>query len=164
MSRLYCALVVLMVTLFATACQETKPPAKQPSDTPVDTPATPSAPTTTKTKTARMQEIEQLIVGDWIEDSVAFKRNYNMPPPLAKNTRVRYQEDGYVYIPGVLLNKSVWDRWEIVNDTTLHVIKRENAGIRVFVIDNISSDAIEYRIKLPQMERKVRLIPFTGTD
>lgn len=110
------------------------------------------------TKTPTMTKIEQILIGDWIEDSIAFKLTYNSPPPPVQNTRVRYQEDGYVYIPGVLLSKEHWDKWEVANDTTLHIIKRQGYGVREFIIDSISQDVIKYRFKTPSLERKVRLM------
>lgn len=124
-------------------------------------PKNPTTNTETIKKTSNnptVEEIKQILIGDWIEDSVAFKETYNMPPPPAKNTLVRYQEDGFVYIPGVLLTEENWDKWEVANDTTLHIIKRQGHGVRVFIIDSISQDVIKYRLQLPPHERKIRLM------
>ena len=109
-------------------------------------------------KTDRMLEIEQLVIGDWIEDSIEFKKNYNMPPPPANNTRVRYQEDGYVYIPGVLLTKENWDTWKILNDSTLVIHKRRDNGTRTFIIDSIGRNEIYYRILWGTNYRKIKLL------
>ncbi|MDC0230805.1 hypothetical protein OAK19_02475 [Aureispira] len=108
--------------------------------------------------TDRMKEIRQILIGDWIEDSLEFKRVYNMPPPPVQNTRVRYQEDGYVYIPDVLLTKEQWDTWEIANDSTLHIIKRQGYGTRVFLIDSITKNMVKYRLQIPPHERKIKLL------
>ena len=115
----------------------------------------------TKIVTERMKEIREILIGDWLEDSIEFKRVYpgHRPPPV-QNTRVRYQEDGYVYIPGVLLTKEHWDTWEIANDSTLHIIKRQDYGTRVFFIDTITPNMVKYRLQVPEhkYERKIKLL------
>lgn len=129
------------------------------SSTETEATTTNNHPATSPTNvTPKMEEIKQILIGDWIEDSVEFKRNYNMPPPPVQNTRVRYQEDGFIYIPGVLLAEEHWDKWEVANDTTLHIIKRKGYGVRVCILDSIGQDAIKYRMQTPTMVRKVKLI------
>lgn len=54
-----------------------------------------------------MLKIKQILNRDWIKDSIAFKKNYHTLSRPAKNTYVRYQEDGYVYIFDVLLTKKL---------------------------------------------------------
>ncbi len=117
--------------------------------------------TTDKPKTvatARMEEIRNILIGDWIEDSLEFKRNYNMPPPPVQNTRIRYQEDGHVYIPDVLLTKENWDTWEISNDSTLLIHKRQGNGTLVFKIDEINENVVYYRLQWGENERKIKLL------
>lgn len=109
-------------------------------------------------KTDKMLQIEEILIGDWIEDSIEFKKNYNMPPPPVQNTRVRYQKDGYVYIPDVLLTKENWDKWEVANDTTLLIHKRQNNGTLRFIIDDIQQNEIYYRLEWGQHFRKIKLI------
>jgi hypothetical protein len=110
-----------------------------------------------QTITPKMEEIKAILIGDWIEDSTEFKRVYNIPPPPVQNTRVRYQEDGFVYIPGVQLTNIHWDKWEVANDSTLHIIKRDGYGTRLFMIDSISQNYVKYRLLLPPHERKITL-------
>lgn len=107
----------------------------------------------------QLQSIRAKLIGDWEEDSMAFKKEYKMPPPPAQNSKVRWQDDGYVYIPGVLITKENWDRWELINDTTIHVKKRQTGDTRVFIIDNISENVLNYRmIVSPKFHRKFRLL------
>jgi hypothetical protein len=111
-----------------------------------------------------MLEIEQMLLGDWIEDSIEFKKNYNMPPPPVNNTRVRYQKDGYVYIPGILLTEANWDKWELANDTTLLIHKRRNNGTLSFIIDSITPNEIYYRLLWGRNFRKIKLNRIKNTD
>ena len=106
----------------------------------------PVAPASTKQLSPEMQKVRDLLVGDWEEDTTAFKQRYNMPPPPAQNCKVRWQNDGRVYIPGVLLTQENWDRWELANDTTIHVVKRQTGDVRVFVIHDISADSMTYKM------------------
>ncbi len=126
--------------------------------------STPDSTQRTTSKTDRMLEIEEMLLGDWIEDSIEFKKNYNMPPPPVNNSRVRYQKDGYVYIPGILLTEANWDKWELANDTTLLIHKRRNNGTLTFIIDGITPNEIFYRLLWGRNFRKIKLNRIKNTD
>ncbi|BDS09721.1 hypothetical protein [Aureispira anguillae] len=151
--------LLLLTGLFWSACTSpvnNSTPEQPKTEPEVTTPT--KAPSSTNASRPTVEEIKKILIGDWIEDSIEFKKNYNMPPPPVQNTRVRYQEDGFVYIPGVLLAEEHWDKWEVANDSTLHIIKRKGYGVRVCNIDSIGQDLIRYRLQTPSMERKITLL------
>ncbi len=147
-------LLIIGLSLTLLGCHNNSPSSAIPPS-----PKQPSSPTVSPLDLSPLDSIKKHLLGDWEEDTIAFKKEYHMPPPPAQNLKVRYQEDGYVYIPGVLLTPDNWDKWQLVNDSTIHITKRETGAIVTFIIDNITADVLNYRmIVSPLRHRKFRLI------
>jgi len=151
-------LFILSFFVFLLACGE--PNTEEPTDHTNNTTPPPSQTLNNQQDVPdslppHLDSIRQLLIGTWEEDTIAFKNRYNQPPPPAKNLKVRYHEDGFVSIPGVLLTPENWDKWRIVNDTTLHITKRRTNDVRVFIIDDISSQTLDYRMIISDKYQRV---------